>query len=96
MLVSSLHFLPHQQPADSEECHYPGRGNPHAVPDTAGLTDAPPSQHDVPHPLHSLRVRQQPGEGFHPVVGHPLQRPDEAAEQHVVEAGPYRELDGIR
>ena len=94
--VKSVEFLPHQHPAESEEGDAPGGGYAHAASETGGLCDAPASQHDVPHPLHSLGVRQQPGERLHPVVEHPLQRPDEAAEQHVVEAGSYRELDGIR
>ena len=91
----SIEFPAHQHPAESEKGDAPGRGDAQPVPEAGGLRDAPASQHDVPHPLDSLGVRQQPGERLHPLLRHPLQRPDEAAEQHVVETGPYRELDGI-
>ena len=40
-------------------------------------------------------MRQQPHEGDHPSLGHPLQGPDDAAQQHVGEAGPHRQLHGI-
>ena len=95
MASCSVHLLLYQHPADSEECQYPGGGYPHAVPDTVGLSDAPASQHDVPHPLNRLGVRKYPRHRHHPLPRHPLQWPDDATEQHVGEAGTDGKFDGV-
>ena len=92
---SSVHLLFYQQPADREKCQYPGGGDAHAVPDTGGLGDAPASQHDVPHSLHGLGVGKDSRHRHHPLARHPLQRPDDAAEQHVGEAGTDGKLDCV-
>ena len=91
----SVHLLFYQHPADSEKCQYPGWGYPHAIPDTVGLVDAPASQHDVPHSLHGLGVGKYPGHRHHPLPRHPLQRPDDATEQHVGEAGTDGKFDSV-
>ena len=48
------------------------------------------------HALHGLRVRKYPGHRHHPPPGHPLQRPDDPTQQHVVQAGPNGNLDCVR
>ena len=95
MSSCSIHLLFYQDPADRKKCQYPGRGYSHAVPDTVGLGDSPASQHDVPHPLDGLGVGKDPGHAHHPRPRHPLQRPDDATEQHVGEAGPDGKFDCV-
>ena len=91
----SVHLLFDQDPADRKKCEYPGGGNSHAVPDTVGLIAAPASQHDVPHALHRLGVRKYSRHRHHPRPRHPLQWPDDAAEQHVGEAGTDGKFDCV-
>ena len=95
MSSSSVHLLFNQHPAEREKGQYPGRGYGDAIPDTGGLCDAPASQHDVPHALDGLSVGKYSRHRHHPLLRHPLQRPDDAAEQHVGEAGADGKLDGV-
>ena len=91
----SVHFFFHQDPAESKKGQYPGGGYTDAVPNTAGLSDAPASQHDVSHALDGLSVGKYSRHRHHPLLRHPLQRPDDAAEQHVGEAGADGKFDGV-
>ena len=89
-------FPPDVNPADKEEDDDPGGGHKDAVEDAFALEDAPASEHDVPHGLDSHGVGQQPDEGDHPGLRHPLQRPDDPTQQHVGETGADAELHRVR
>ena len=88
-------FPPDVHPADKKEDDDPGGGHKDAVEDALALEDAPASEHDVPHALDGLSVGQQPCEGDHPVLGDPLQRPDDPREQHVGQGRPHRQLHRV-
>lgn len=93
--LSSAQLPPDQEPAEQEEDNDPGGGDGQSKPYTLRLVDAPAPQHDVPHALDCLGVRQHPGEHPHPLLGHPLQRPDDATEQQVRKAGSNAQLHSV-
>ena len=45
--------------------------------------------------LHGLGVGKYPGHRHHPLPRHPLQRPDDAAQQHVGETGSDGKFDCV-
>ena len=94
-LCRSPKFSSDQQPAEEEEHDNPGGGHEESPPDGVGVPHAPAPEHDVPHRLDCHGVGQQLDEGDHPGLGHPLQWPDDAAQQHVGEAGSDRELHRV-
>ena len=95
-IVWSFELFTNEHPAESQERQYPGGGYDQPVQQTGGLRDAPASQHDVPHPLHSLGEGQQPGHGHHPLAGHGNQGPDDAAHDHLLQTDANREFHSVR
>ena len=95
IVLQSPKFPPDKQPAKEEEDYDPCRGHEEPPPDGVGVAQPPAPEHDLPHGLHWLGVRQQPDEGNHPGLGHSLQRPDDPAEQHVGEARADGELHRV-
>ena len=59
MLVIVSEISSDVNPADQEKDDDPGGGHEDAVEDALALQDAPAPEHDVPHALDCLCVRQE-------------------------------------